>query len=868
MSNKEYDYSSLSESILDFIKNLVIKNGKRAEEEETIESAKNATKYLHAYSKIDNFSSYKDWTKEELLNVKFPEDLIEKALNDYSLIDDIYRNALLENRRNYIIENYKETNNYYRMLNGLPNVDEEPLMTSFNKYITELSEDELYQLELGELQELQKLHPDKEYLYHLGHAKVSFFDSRSANNFYILSYRKYILEENSAKRFIELYYESYVYVTTVVYSKAFTMYDYYDSFIILLMVFMTIQKFINSLYYSAIKKEFYDMESIKNIFLSYGLPFFDDIPLRYQKNIVDNLNHLLKHKGTDKVLVDIVKLFGFSNVELFKYFLVKNVKRDVYGNPEIDYENPRNSYELMFAQIPFNTNNIASALQNTSLYQKYEEVVKDDPFWGSDEQYIQSSDINEQNDFKNKLLDMEFNYVNTKYVSINTLFDVARVNLDTCYLFNLLNTLKNNNNIGSLSFVSNNIKPTGNTIRLFDALTAVHSLIVKRFGYEDLIINTSTGIASLYAFNFNTDLDILKENIKNNSSIILNNDIKINLNKNSISKKDIQEMSIPNRSMTREEVIETYFNNLQYRDYIMDRMDKCEDYREYKALKEIYKFNFLSDTIKDLYKKSDGTLYEKYSDYLKDNDYELYSYITNNSNDKDSLLKTVDSILYSIETFLNSHIFDSIFSNLTSQTGDLIKGYILKIVNVFKAYTIELRNINVYYIIDDKFISSIKLFTFIYNYTTLNKAESLSDYIDLLQIITNVGYDKKTSRTNDKLGDEDSGYLISTRYLVDTINRIYKTELDEMQETLVYYIFDKMKMQFNVDKIIADYLNVDTNNINLNNIINNVINNKLLKDKLIKDEYLIINRSGNTGIYDDWANGLYEDRLEPVYPDL
>lgn len=872
MSSKHYDYSSLSESLLDFIKNLVIKNGKRAESEETIESAKSANKYLHAYDKTDNFNSYNDWTKEELLAVSFPKDKIDEALVDYSLIPDNYREVLLENRRKNIVENYVEKNNYYRMLNGLPNLNEEPLMTSFNKYITELSEDELYQLELGELKELQNLHPDKEYLYHLGNAKVSFYEARSTNNFYILTYKKYILEETNAKKFIELYYESYVYVTSVVYTKAFTMYDYYDSFIILLIVFMTMQKYISSLYNSAIKKDFYDLESIKNIFLSYGLPFFDEIPLRYQKNIVNNINHLLKYKGTDKVLVDIVKLFGFTNVELFKYFLVKNVKRDVYGNPEIDYENPRNSYELKFAQIPFDTHDVASALQNTSLYQKYEEVVKDDPFWGTDDKYISSSDENEHNEFKNKLLDMEFNYVNTKYVSINTLFDVAKVNLDTCYLFNLINTLKKNNNIGTLSFVSNNIKPTGNTIRLFDAITAVYSLIHKRFGYEDLIINTSTGIASLYAFNFNTDLDILNENINKNSSISLNDGTKIKLNKFSIQENDIREMNLPKRNMSKEEIIDLYFNNIQYRDYIMKRMEECTDYREYKALNEIYKFNFLSESVTDLYLKPDGSVYEKYSDYLQDVDYELYSYITNNSQDKDSLLKTVDTILYSIETYLNSPIFDNIFSNLTAQTGDLIKGYILKIINVFKAYTIELRNINVYYIIDDKFISSLKMFTFIYNYTTLNKAESLSDYIDLLQIITKVGYNKETSRTKDKLGDEDEGYLIATRYLVDTINRIYKGELDEVQESLVMYIFDRMKAQFNVDRIMADYLDIDTNNINLNGSLNNLIevNNKLLKDKLIKDDYLIItiSKRSHSGIFDDWNDGLYDDQTNPVYSDL
>jgi hypothetical protein len=77
---------------------------------------------------------------------------------------------------------------------------------------------------------------------------------------------------------------------------------------------MTMQRFIVDFLKIAILKDFYDQEIITYIFRAYGLPYYNEIPYTYQKRILKNLNILLKYKGSNKVIIDILKLFGYEDI--------------------------------------------------------------------------------------------------------------------------------------------------------------------------------------------------------------------------------------------------------------------------------------------------------------------------------------------------------------------------------------------------------------------------------------------------------------------------------------------------------------------------------------------------------------------------
>lgn len=721
LENVTYSEKDFLDKLFLFANSLVIKDQKRAGEAESLDSAKASQGYMLASSGRDTFLSYTNYTKGEFWNAGMrDEDLIKEATRDPNLVPDKFRDYLLKQRRKSIIDSYEELNEYYRMLNGLQPIGEEPIRVASGKYITELNAKELSLVIRDELEGLIAANPEAEYLNHLGNLRVSFFEARSAKPFYILNYEKYIFEEERAKKFIELYYESMVYVLSAVYNDAFKGHGYYDNFISLLIVFITMQKFINAQLDYAIRKDFYDLESIKNTFLSYGLPFFEEIPLKYQRRIVKNINQLLKYKGTNKVLVDIVSLFGFQNIELFKYYLVKDFKRGVNNQIVVDLEDPKNSYELKFAQVPLDTKDVSAALQQDFLYQTYESVVKDDPFWGNGNENEYGID----EEFKNEILEAEFNYVNTKYISMNTMFNMAQLSFEACYYFNLINTLESKGLMDEMRFTSNQIKHSGNFIKVFDAVTGVYMLLFRRFGYDDNIIYTPTSVGSIFGFDFDTDLEELKERIIEKARVRMD-DRTFEFNPDLLSPQELRLLDQPNEDMRKEAMIEMFFKNREYDTFLKEKIKKTKSYQEYKALTEIYKYNMYSESISDLYANGPQDVYKTYSDYLKDKDIELYDFCDLNATDKEGIIRAIDTLLMSLEAYFNSEEFEYIFSSLTNISGELIKQYMRQIVNIFKAYTVELHKINIYYVFDDKFVNMLRLFSFVRSTVGKAAAESI-----------------------------------------------------------------------------------------------------------------------------------------------
>ena len=78
-----------------------------------------------------------------------------------------------------------------------------------------------------------------------------------------------------------------------------------------------------------INRQIFDSRCIQWIFESYGVPFYGDIPLKYLKIMLKNLNNLLKYKSSVKNMIDICKLFGFNDIRILNYYLFK--QRNIDG---------------------------------------------------------------------------------------------------------------------------------------------------------------------------------------------------------------------------------------------------------------------------------------------------------------------------------------------------------------------------------------------------------------------------------------------------------------------------------------------------------------------------------------------------------
>ena len=718
------DYLSNSDEFIQklirFLGSFHIKESKEAERYETADSERYATQYLNAYFNRDSFNSYQ-YTQQEI----YAAGITDPVMVDYYYyhqqeIPEIYQTALVENRRNDILTNYVEPNTYYRMFLGLPPINEEPLTVSNGKYVTDLTDSELLYYYQDEIPRLRELYPDAKYLDYLGYNQIPLDITRPAPNFYILKYDKSIFDETLNKIFIDYYYESLVYVERVIYHDALAYQKYYDKFMIILLLLMTAQKFIARHLTLMSNRELFDLESLRNMFYSYGLPFYEDIPIKYQRRIIKNINTLLQYKGTDRIIIDIINLFGFNNSEIVRYYLVKFHKYEPGSNePVIDFENPENMYELSFVPVPISDPNISKGLDQPLRHIPYDEMVSDDPFWGEPDE---DGDIDES--LKQKILTAEFNYINTKYIGINTMIDMSKILFESCYFFNILNTLQSESKLDQIRFINYQFHPSGQYIKVFDLITALWVLMFRYFGYDDTIIYTPTAIGSIYGFDFNKSLTELQTRVEHYSRIIMQNGLVVPYDISGLN-DTLRAIETPNTIEYKSDVIHLFSENRDFAYYLQDRMMNTDDYQEYKALNEIYKYNMYSRAIQNLYDTGENHVYSTYTDYLRTHDPELLSYIEQHMGSRDEIKNTIEYILYNMEIYFSSNEFEQLFMGLAEINGNIIREYLMRYIRLFKAYTVEIKDMRVLYFFGDPFFNTIRIFSFLQS----NSNDMVADYV-------------------------------------------------------------------------------------------------------------------------------------------
>lgn len=179
-------------------------------------------------------------------------------------------------------------------------------------------------------------HPgdDYQYLLHLTDKKIYPYLAREAGRFELL-YCPTSDPDILSTRFRECYTMSRDYFVNVFYTEAMAGREgrYYESFSALAILFMAINQ-MNYKYLDAdIDREFYDLDSLRLLYEAYSVPFYENIPLKYHKQIVKNINRLIKYKGSNKVFYELCDLFEYDILGIYQYYLLKQRRFDHNGNP-------------------------------------------------------------------------------------------------------------------------------------------------------------------------------------------------------------------------------------------------------------------------------------------------------------------------------------------------------------------------------------------------------------------------------------------------------------------------------------------------------------------------------------------------------
>lgn len=381
-------------------------------------------------------------TKKVILNVEIEEvtnieiySQSKEMLNSYfetlepAEVAKIKANIISE-MKSWYPKNYKETNNYYRTYIGLPPmtkdgfVYKDTLTSTYDalsgtyinfgdKFInmipsgiypelhwrsSELCEFDAYDvsilLEYGVidayLEECDTSDPMRyRYLSYLGDRKLDIYICRKADAFDLISVP---VVDNTAvrKKFIDKYAINRSYIMHNIYSDAYKFQsDYYNKFIIVFALTNTVMDVLTEIPRFIINKEIFDSRSIKCLFESNGIPYYSEIPVKYQRAMLQNMNTLIKYKSSTKNMIDICSLFGFDDIRVFRYYLLKERVKDSNTGAYVFSKDYDMTYDLneLYVIDPNGEHNDLSGVHYSKLleYRNYREdkyahtiLVRDD----------------------------------------------------------------------------------------------------------------------------------------------------------------------------------------------------------------------------------------------------------------------------------------------------------------------------------------------------------------------------------------------------------------------------------------------------------------------------------------------------------
>lgn len=804
----------------------VLKMQDLADKGETVESLKDGGLYISCVEGTAIFEQF-ELTAEALnaAGIVAPH-TVQNMLINPSTIDDKTKKLATEYMRQKYIENYVELNPYYRMLHGLPPtldqkdyVKEElvnhDLVIDISKPIHEMDNAEAMILEQqGVLDEMIAEDPEnRQYMRYLGKKRIDYYMARRANRFDIL-YIPTIDSDAIFQMYRDKIDENKFYVLRTVYSDAFKYNsDYYDNFIAIFIVLITMVDIISRVQEFITRKEIFDIRSVQYIFKSYGVPFFEEIPLKYQIAMVKNLHTLLKYKSTSKCMVDICSLFGFNNIKIFKYYLLKDRKIDittddyVYSESNDPEQKLLDEYDLRFLKLPLD-DDLDKYIRSSINYSDYDEITYSDAKWdgGLDHESI----IKE-------ILKEEFNFTRTKYISIDTIYEISQMSAQQSYFFNFL---YDNVELESQLTIQIPYISSGTQFKISDAFTLLTALTFLYNDQKDMIMDTQSKVLYVNGFNFKADLATLASELE---PVVKFDNVVVDPKSTIHAREQLAKFQQPTSSIPSfKEMMNIYINNLEVRDELLKGMQEADNKKVYDVYKKLYDALMTVQLTMDYYKNPEtGDFYRDndgdatYTEFLRNEAPLLYSVIveTYSFGDKTSrnqyIANIIDSIIYALEEYIDTEEFQALFSHLPIMSSEAVKQYIATIINFYKSYKVDFLGINTIYTLNDKSEAMIRLIDsaefrrYFERAEFLELREKISQFLvskhpsDAIDIIDRIYFDistwiKKHYSDNLDIKIKDKIATILTKYTMHSVlslhERITKINIkDRLADSIKLY---------------------------------------------------------------------------------
>lgn len=437
------------------ITNTEFMNKEEARKYETMDTKIEGTKYVNAVLGTDMFESY-DWNtnylRTALLELGYKYEDVVKYADTPEFIPYPAKQALLKRARARRIRTYQEPNKYYLNLMGVPMETIDPILTVPNDFVKTYQEDgtlnrdqpihtmpkkyqELF-MNSKYYKALLEAYPNVEYLKHIGSNAVPLEISRKAKDGDILLI-------NTAK--LQTYHETYGNVTvsadivhefTTTYKKVARyvygtlrgdfqqIYPNYNSFIRLLVIYMTIGQCMNAFMKKSTKLIYMTNEIANDYFTLYGLPSV----LMEMSSLVGFLKkfrQLLMDKGTNTVY-RVKDLIGYETTDIYTLVMVKQQAfKDGYPlytkDPETGKLIPQQ--DIVFRRMGTTDDNVSYfQFKNSTKEYPWQEIASGDPRWW------------DTAEVRRMIQEMNYTLSNSKYIQLSTTMDMDDIWWQCCIL--------------------------------------------------------------------------------------------------------------------------------------------------------------------------------------------------------------------------------------------------------------------------------------------------------------------------------------------------------------------------------------------------------------------------------------------------
>ena len=604
--------------------------------------------------------------------------------------------------RQFIIDNYVEYNSYYKSLQDKYGID---------PYISRLAKD------------LDIVYTPSALI---------------ASNSYLEGYRS-------------IYKQCLTYFYATGYAKSMEELPNYRKFCLMVINFMGYTNFMAKWLKNPFDVDLMTEEMLDKFTISFGISYFKKLPLQYKRKIAKNLNKLISNKGTDRVVIDILDIFDFSNINIFKYFLVNDEFIEVADSEgkltKKVVKNPR-----------FIAHNIKEKSLSESIKANSYKTITIDEATTSDAQWQVSEE---------QIAAANFDYVQTKYFSVDSGFELYKEGLGTVFIFNLIQKIRKDYRYAeALNVVSTLISP--NSITLEDLLLTFQVITLDYHDIDDIIQFDLNNIAKVFSFTSKDDNSL-------NKTVFGSDVAKWTL-------KDLNTVT----NYNFETLISIYQQNFNIYSNYKDKMAKSIDIKEFNNLKKLHQYKFIEKLNFDLFEG-----FSHYTNYIKSRNLDLYNYImsTREIEDSETRKTAQEKQITAITDILNEYL-TGITLYFSSTSLDILSSYLREVIEVFKSFTVSLKELDLFIVVkefgDTKVIDDLGAIT-------LNNT-----YKDKIPFLW-VKMDKLKSKWNydDKMFVHDYVFKNSKYDKIDHIN--YNDKLRYSDTNLVYQQF------FDRNQIVDNY---------------------------------------------------------------